>query len=138
MKKHPIKLDRLPPAKVEIINLIDVLITLVAFFMLTTVFAKSQSEMAIELPQVRQAQAGETVNAKVVIEVDRQNRIWFEGQSILEDELAPKLQRQAAGTVVVIRADQACRYEAVIRILDLVKNSRLNKVSFEVKPIGQD
>ena len=52
MQKKPLDLSKLPGPKVEIINLIDVLITLVAFFLLTTVFADQLDQLQVNLPQV--------------------------------------------------------------------------------------
>lgn len=134
-KKPVIKLEELPQAKVEIINLIDVLITLIAFFMLTTVFANQHHYLKINLPEVKQSPPGETAVRKVVIELNRQNRIMIHNQVVSLNQLATFLQGQPDDTVVVIRADKTCRYDNVMQVVDRVKESRLKKLSFEVKQV---
>jgi biopolymer transport protein ExbD len=132
MKKQPIKLQLLSPPKVEIINLIDVMITLIAFFLLTTVFAQDQQQLSIKLPVAKQSQTlPGTVRLR--IQLDRRHRLYLDRRPIREAELLPLLKRQPADTAVLIRADQACSYGSIVRLLDLVKASGLTKVGFGVE-----
>jgi biopolymer transport protein ExbD len=131
----PIKLPPLPSAKLEIINLIDVLITLIAFFMLTSVFAEKSHRMNIQLPAARHSgsAAAQKEAAKIEIGIDKENRIFYEGHAIREEELPARLRIQNRETVVVIRADRNCRYGRVVKLLDVVKSCRLSKIALEVK-----
>jgi biopolymer transport protein ExbD len=132
----PIKLPPLPPAKLEIINLIDVLITLIAFFMLTAVFAEKSHRLNIQLPAAPHSgsPAAQTkAAAKVEIGIDKQNQVYYEGRPIKEAELLGCLRNQNRETVVVIRADKECRYEWVVGLLDDVKRCRLSKIALEVR-----
>lgn len=133
MKKQPIKLDLLPPPKVEIINLIDVMITLIAFFLLTTVFANDQQQLGIDLPKARQTQAVNRAAAKLLVQLDRDNRLYLDHRRIQEADLLPVLRRQPSGAVVMVEADRACPYGAIVRLVDLVKRSRLTRISLAVK-----
>lgn len=137
MKKPVIKLEELPQAKVEIINLIDVLITLIAFFMLTTVFAGQQHSLKVNLPEVQHAPLDETAVRKLVIELNRENQIKIHHQPVSLNQLAAFLKGQPDDTVVVIRADKDCRYDTVMQVVDRVKESKLKKLSFEVSQIEQ-
>jgi biopolymer transport protein ExbD len=133
VKKQPIKLEPLPQAKVEIINLIDVLITLVAFFLLTTVFARDRQELGIELPRAEQTQTVKTSLPKIIIELDKDNQWLIKGRPVAERELFAILQQQPAQTAVLIRADRSSRYGRIIRVMDLIKQTGLSRVGFEVK-----
>jgi biopolymer transport protein ExbD len=133
MKKQPIKLKPLPRTKVEIINLIDVLITLVAFFLLTTVFARDRQELGIELPRAEQTRTVERSLPKITVELDKDNRWFVKGRPVTEEKLGAILQRQPARTAVLIRADRSSRYERIIRLMDLIKQTGLDRVGFEVK-----
>lgn len=133
LKKQPIKLEKLPQAKVEIINLIDVLITLIAFFMLTTVFARQQQQLKVDLPEAQQAQTLDPQIRKILIEVDSEDHLKVNHYPVSLKQLAAVLRQQPAATVAVIQADKACRYEKVIQVLDRVKESKLKRISFEVK-----
>jgi biopolymer transport protein ExbD len=133
MKNQPIRLEPLPRAKVEIINLIDVLITLVAFFLLTTVFARDRQELGIELPRAEQTQTVKTSLPKIIIELDKDNQWLIKGRPVAERELFAILQQQPAQTAVLIRADRSSRYGRIIRVMDLIKQTGLSRVGFEVK-----
>lgn len=133
---EPIQLPPLPPAKLEIINLIDVLITLIAFFMLTAVFAEKSHRLNIQLPVAKHSGIAATPKkeaTKVEIGIDKENRVYYEGQAIQEEELLTRLRIQNRETVVVIRADRECRYGRVVKVLDMVKGCRLSKVALEVR-----
>jgi biopolymer transport protein ExbD len=133
MKNQPIRLEPLPRAKVEIINLIDVLITLVAFFLLTTVFARDRQELGIELPRAEQTQTVKTSLPKIIIELDKDNQWLIKGRPVAERELFAILQQQPAQTAVLIRADRSSRYGRIIRVMDLIKQTGISRVGFEVK-----
>lgn len=132
---EPIQLPPLPPAKLEIINLIDVLITLIAFFMMTAVFAEKSHRLNIQLPVARHSgiTATQKEATKIEIGIDKENRIYYEGQAVQEEELLARLRIQNRETVVVIRADRDCRYGRVVKLLDVVKSCRLSKVALEVR-----
>jgi biopolymer transport protein ExbD len=133
MSRHPIQLKPLPQAKVEIINLIDVLITLIAFFLLTTVFAKDRHQLGIELPRAQQSQTVKPALPKIIIELDKANQWFYQGRPVTEAELLTVLKAQPTETVVLIQADRSCRYERIIRLMDLLKQTELSRVGFEVK-----
>ena len=132
--RRPISLKPLPPARVELINLIDVMITLIAFFMLTTVFAREQSRLQIMLPQSKQAETA-AVPSKLLLEIDAESRIYVNGSLVSPAGLKKLLQQTSPDTVVAIRGDQAVTYQTLIDLLDLLKQYHFTKLSFEVKKI---
>lgn len=134
MQRKRIQLKVMPGAKVEIINLIDVLITLIAFFMLTTVFANQQSRLGVELPQAKQAKE-KMVHSRLVLEIHPDETVWLQGARLDPDQLRAVLQQTAADTIVVIRGDRAVTYQKMIYLLDLLEEYHLSKVSFEVKKV---
>ncbi|MGE5606736.1 MAG: ExbD/TolR family protein [Bacteroidota bacterium] len=135
--RGPINLKPLPPARVEIINLIDVMITLIAFFMLTTVFAQEQSRLQIMLPQSKQAESA-AVPSQLLLEMDEESRIYVNGSIVSPAGLKRILQQTSPDTVVAIRGDQAVTYQALIDLLDLLKQYHFTKLSFEVKKIENE
>lgn len=131
MSKIPIKLKTMPVARVEIINLIDVLITLIAFFMLTAVFANNQRQIPIKLPS---ATHSEVLNPseKIHLEMTKEQTLFFEGNSIRRNDLRELLKNYSGETVVIIKADKECKYQWIIEIMDELKKTGLKKISFEV------
>lgn len=134
---RPISLKPLPPPRVEIINLIDVMITLVAFFMLTTVFVQDQSRLKIMLPQSKQAET-EAAPSQLLLEIDAESRIYVNGSVVSAAGLKRILQQTSPDTVVALRGDQAVTYQTLINLLDLLKQYHFTKLSFEVKKIENE
>jgi len=124
----------LPAPKVEIINLIDVLITLIAFFMFTTVFAVNQSQLRIQLPV---ASDSEPVKGRDGIEISltKDNEIFLAERQIQPEELVAYLKNNCrTNELVMIQADRDCKYEWVISLLEKVKSSGLTRVGLKVRP----
>jgi biopolymer transport protein ExbD len=121
---------------VEIINLIDVLITLVAFFLLTTVFAGQQDTLRVNLPQLEAMATTHPQAAVILIEMDTDHHLYLNKQAapICREDLRSFLQQMTRSDLTVtIQADQACRYEEVIRLLDLVQQSGVDRAGLEVR-----
>lgn len=132
--KPIVKPPSLPAPKVEIINLIDVLITLIAFFMFTAVFAVKQGQMKIELPT---ASGSESVTGTVGIEISltKENEIFLAGSRIRPEELVAYLKKNCRNNeLITIKADRDCKYEWIINLLEKVKSSGLSRVGLRVRP----
>ncbi|NLW47056.1 MAG: biopolymer transporter ExbD [Firmicutes bacterium] len=131
--KVTVKPPPLPKPQVSIINLIDVLITLIAFFMFTTVFATKQQQIKVHLPS---AAHGETTRVKDMIEIllTAENRIFIGDHQLQPGELADFLRSNYGGKeMVAILADRSCRYEWIVGLLDTVKSCGLTRVSLNVR-----
>jgi biopolymer transport protein ExbD len=134
MNKAPIQLKPLPEPRLEILNLIDILITLVAFFMLTSTFVVEQSHqnIGVNLPQARQAGKSDQAPAKLIVELDKNHQLFFKGQPVKRSALKELFQGQSPDEVLTVRADKDCRYSWVVEVLDLAAGCKLNKVALEV------
>src|SRR5690606_33596264 len=90
MKKKPPVIKKFPPPRIEIINLIDVLITLVAFFLLTMVLPENRGQLEIELPRAEEALPAAGVK-EVVLELTDKHELFLNGQPVKWEELAALL-----------------------------------------------
>jgi biopolymer transport protein ExbD len=134
MMKPIAKPPSLPAPKVEIINLIDVLITLIAFFMFTTVFANKQGQIRLDLPSASQSQS---VKGTLGMEISltKANKIFVGDKQLGLDELGEYLKTNCrTDDLITIKADRECKYEWVISLLEKVKNSGISKVGLRVRP----
>ena len=76
-RKQPVNM-KFPSPRVEIINLIDVLITLVAFFLLTMVLPENRGQLEIELPRAEQAPPAANTE-EVVLELTARHELFLNG-----------------------------------------------------------
>ncbi len=113
-------------AEINVIPLIDVMVVLVFFLLLAGRFEETRT-LAI-VPPAADAGGVSTASAGLVVAVDRDGKLFLEGQPItraaLEQALVAKA-LQAPGTEVLIVADERSLTGAAIAALDAVAKSGL-------------
>jgi biopolymer transport protein ExbD len=126
---------------VDITPLIDVVLLLVIFFMLTTTFigapaikvnlpASSAKEISKEPKEVKV-----TITKDGKIYVDREAGGSGDPISLKElEKLLIKVARENPDTMVIIRADENTTHGTVVAVMDLAKTSGLNKLAIATKP----
>ncbi len=135
MNKQPLAIPPLPKPRVEMINLIDVMITLVAFFMLTTVFAGQQQHLELDLPAVDSNGHHPAMpeNEFLLLELAHDGKLSFQGSLLPSSALPAVLQEQNAARPVLLRADRTCSYEMVVQLIDQLKTAGFSQLALEVK-----
>ena len=113
-------------ADINVIPLIDVMVVLVFFLLLAGRFEETRT-LAI-VPPAADAGGASTTAASLVVAVDRDGKLFLEGQPItraaLDQALAAKA-LQSPGTEVLIVADERSLTGAAIAALDAVAKSGL-------------
>ena len=120
--------------EINLIPLIDVLLVILIFLMVTTTYARF-AELQINLPEAKGDSAKETP-AQVAVDVDaagnyRINNAPVESQTV--DGLLVAMQRVAQGnkeSVVVISADAQASHQSVVRVMDAARRAELIRVTF--------
>lgn len=122
----------------NLIPLIDVLIVLLIFLVLTTTFNREKL-LNINLPSISKsptATHAEKIDAKITINLGAQNDYRVENHPFaIEDTQGLIELLKAAGTGknsphISIRADKATPYDAVLRILNILNQEGYRKISF--------
>jgi biopolymer transport protein ExbD len=131
--KRPIELPPLPPARLDIINLIDILITLIAFFLLTSVFAEKKDWVRITPPKINSRTNAAQLQRPITVGISKNNQTYYNGRLIRNAELNGLLGNQLSDVPIIIRADKDCRFEAVMKVLDILKKGGHTKIAFEVR-----
>ena len=129
---------RLQPRRPEdpelnLTSLIDVVLVLVIFFMVSTTFVQD-ARLRIELPQAGSAVAASTAEA-VVITVTAQGSYRVNEQALvnnLRETLATALRRAAGGAgarPVTIRADARATHQSVVTSMDVAARLGFTQVN---------
>ena len=120
--------SRTGSATVELTPLIDVVLLLLIFFMVSTTF-RSESVLAVELPDADGAPR-ERADVEVTVHVDADGRIAVDDRELVngEVEVIAAALAAAAGERVVVAADAAARHDAVVRVLDAAGRAGLAEV----------
>ena len=123
---------------VMIIPMIDIMLFLLVFFMLGTIYMTQTNSLPVNLPQASTA-AKETRPNVVTITVLESGEVLFDKAGAPSQQLGEKIHATLsadAETIFVLRGDKNSRYESVVAVLDLLKKSGARKVSIatEIKP----
>jgi biopolymer transport protein ExbD len=136
----PVKLgSKLPPenaeARIEIIPLIDIMFFLLAAFMLVSLSMVNLKSVKVNLPTATSATA-DPKRDYVSLSVDKAGMAYLDAKPVGPNELAVAL----AGLVkandevrVFISGDKDARHGDVIRVLDIVRSTGIQKVAFEIR-----
>ena len=116
---------------VMIIPMIDIMLFLLVFFMLSTIYMVQTNNFEVNLPQSESE--SQEVHPKIIsITVTESGAVMYEDSKILLKNL-PQLVNHALTkdneTVFVIYGDKSARYEKVVEVLDVLKKIGAKKIS---------
>lgn len=120
---------------IEITSLIDVMFTLVLFFLVTTTFVSAPG-MKVDLPK-SSAQDIQRDKKDVTIVITPNHTLLLNQKVVSEKELQAKLSAQAKEnpqTLVIIQADQGVSHGMVVRIMDDAREAGLSRLAIATEP----
>jgi biopolymer transport protein TolR len=126
-------------SQINVVPYIDVMLVLLVIFMVT---APLTNPGQIELPSVGQALTTPVAPVEVTIRADRSLSVRDPRRNgaereVSRDELVEvlrALQQSAPDRPVVIAADRAVRYEAVLEVMDLLQQNQVRRVGLLARP----
>ena len=124
---------------VMIIPMIDIMLFLLVFFMISTICMVQTNTIQVALPQAANAKM-ETRPNIVPITVTDKGDVLYDKDELPNEDIADKMQASLASdpdTVFVLRGDKKADYEAVVRVLDLLKRSGAKHVSIATEAAGR-
>ncbi len=119
---------------INLVSLIDVLLFLVIFFMVSTTFVE-RSQIALTLPKAN-TEAPVVENNKVEIAIDSQGRYYVNNQALINTQLETLKQALVEATkgmkdpAVTISADAKTAHQAVVTALDASRQLGLVRITF--------
>ena len=125
--------------QINVVPYLDVMLVLLVIFMVT---APLTNPGQIELPSVGQSLTAPALPLEVTIRADRTLSVRDRARAGPERELSRAelikfiqgLQSSAPDRPVVIAADKAVRYEAVLDVMDLLQQNQVKRVGLLAKP----
>ncbi|MBQ7630295.1 MAG: biopolymer transporter ExbD [Selenomonadaceae bacterium] len=129
MRRRDFREKKLP--LVMIIPMIDIMLFLLVFFMLSTIYMVQTNNFNVNLPQT-EGEKQEVQPKFISITVTESGEIFFEDSKVLAKNL-PQLVNHALTkereTIFVIYGDKSARYEKIVGVLELLKKSGARHIS---------
>ena len=127
--------------EIGLVPLIDVVLTLIIFFVITTTF-QDRSAMKVELPQAS-TQVSEVPKDPLLIVIDEQGRYFVGGSEVIKrdiDSLREAIGQVAGedrGRAVTLRADARTPHQAVITAMDAIGQLGFSRLSIATVPAAE-
>ena len=127
--------------EINLIPLIDVLLVIIIFLMLTTTYSKF-AELQIQLPTAAAEKQLERPN-EITIVVSASGQYMVNRQPVTfrnVESFSEELKRAGASMkdpVVVINADNSATHQSVIRVMDAARQAGFGQVAFAVEQAGK-
>jgi biopolymer transport protein ExbD len=119
--KFAVRKRRAP--SIIIVSLVDILVILLIFFVVSTTFKKDQPEVNINLPESKTASAKPAELEHVIVSVDAEDGLKLDGKEIAVDQLQEAVtnlnpERRSS---IVLKADQKASFGIIIKVMDALK-----------------
>lgn len=121
------------PVQIAIIPMIDILLILLIFFVVTTAFKKPRSVLKIEVPTVHEVPSDQISDARSVIAVDALGNVTLDSLAVPEGLLQSYLaayQKQNPGRKLELEADKQIPLERLLKVWDA-----LTKAGIPIKDV---
>lgn len=118
---------------INVTPLVDVVLVLLIILMVTASYIVSKA-IPMELPN---AATGETSDAPLAISIDKDARLYLDGDAVSEPDLeraASKASEKNPNARAMIAADGAAQHRNVVRVIDLLRRSGVGKFAINVNP----
>jgi biopolymer transport protein ExbD len=127
--------------EINLTSLIDVVLLLLVFFMITTSFVR-ESRIGIRLPEASTAESGQPAEVPLTIAVTAQGTYLVNGRLLIDSRpgtLESALRKTAGdepGTEITINADAEATHQAVVTAMDVA--GKLGYVQINIATLRPD
>jgi biopolymer transport protein ExbD len=118
---------------IQLAPLVDVLMLLLIFFLLTWNAARNENELDVKVPKASQAKEKSAPVGDVVVNVKSDGNVVVNRRTLSGPELADLLRNLVqlnADQAVVIRGDETGAYKNVVDVLNLCSEAGVTNVAF--------
>jgi biopolymer transport protein ExbD len=120
-----------PKSDINMTPMIDVLLVLIIIFMVITPLTPKGLEALVPQPPPPGAQANQSDQRTVVIQIDQNHNFQINGEAVEEAKLGPRLEeifKTRAERVVFVKGDPSLDFLWVARAIDTAHGAGIDKV----------
>lgn len=126
--------NRQPPAiAIQLAPMIDILLLLLSFFIISWQFSKSETELKVSVPTAQEGAEPERVRGEIIINVLADGVIRVDSSTLGREQLFEKLStiaKQFPNQPVRIRGDGGVAYQRIVEVIDTCQKAGIWNISF--------
>ena len=122
---------------INVTPLVDIVLVLLIIFMVTANFIVRET-VEVDLPKAANP-SDNTVQGPVMLTMDKDAKIFFDGAEVTNDALMQKMKDAVAkdkDVRAIISADQSLNYGKVMGLIDMVKAAGLSKFALNIQKVS--
>lgn len=128
------KRRRITP-QVNITSLIDVVLLLLIFFMISTTFI-TQPGIRINLPKAASTVKNVVQESNTIV-ISADNSIFINRQEVRDAQelqnILSKMREEQTGDLIVVKADESVAHGIVVSVMDIAKTSGFNRIAIATR-----
>jgi biopolymer transport protein ExbD len=113
--------------------MVDILLVLLGFFILTWSFARQERELDVQMPTAKESKEARRSVGEVIINVKADGSLVMNRRPMTPEELLSTLSRVSSlypDQAVVLRGDQRVDYGHIVETLDICRRANIWNVAF--------
>lgn len=117
----------------QLAPMIDILLLLLSFFIISWQFSRSETELNVSVPTAQEGAEPDRQRGEIIINVLHDETIRVEGVSVDLPQLHSKLaaiSRQFKNQPVRIRGDGKVAYQRIVEVIDTCQKAGIWNISF--------
>ena len=117
----------------QIAPMVDILLVLLCFFIVTWSFARKEMELDVKVPAAESGHEATAVMNQTVLNVRRDGAVIWNRQQISHPDLLAKLKRLAELSpdyAIILRGDREAAYWHIVSVLDICRAANIWNVAF--------
>lgn len=122
-----------PPIAMQLAPMIDILLLLLSFFIISWQFSRSETELNVSVPTAQEGAEPDQQRGEIIINVLPDGTVRVEGLTVDLIQLHSKLSaiaKQYKNQPVRIRGDGKVAYQRIVEIIDTCQKAGIWNISF--------
>ncbi len=125
------------PIQLQLAPMIDVIMFLLCFFLLTWNLSRYEQDIAVKVPTARNGEPPKQLPGEIILNLKQDGTVELERSAVSIDELKEKLssiQQVYPDQPVILRGAEEVPYKFVVKVLDTCRAAKLTNIFFSVNP----
>lgn len=125
------KQDQDEISEINIVPLVDIILVVLIIFMVAAPAAQ-QSKINVNLPEAASSEAITSASEPFSVTVNEEGYLFVGGEAVSENELKSRAEielKKNSQIEAILTADKNLDYGQVVRVIDLIKSSGINKIA---------
>ncbi|MEA3209142.1 MAG: biopolymer transport protein ExbD [Chthoniobacter sp.] len=117
----------------QIAPMVDILLVLLCFFIVTWSFARKEMELDVKVPTAQNAKESNPVVNQTVINVKTDGTVVWNRKTVSTEELLRRLRDLAhdfPDYAIIVRGDKDAKYEYIVNLMDICRQANIWNVAF--------